>query len=127
MMQAPESLHRNNPVIGAPIMSGRTFCRSLLLQSEMYPIVVVVADIFLHQTFELPLVESNDVIEQIPAAATDEAFGDSILPWTMETRLLGLNAKASDDAERFASEIRGPVENQVSRRRVVRKCLAQLL
>jgi hypothetical protein len=40
--------------------------------------------------------------EQIPAAATDEVFSDSVLPMTVETRLLGLNTKAPDDAKRLA-------------------------
>ena len=49
----------------------------------MCPVAVVVAYIFVHQTFEMPLVENNDAIEQISATATDEALGDSVLPWTV--------------------------------------------
>src|ERR1022692_4720386 len=93
----------------------------------MCPVVVVVADILVHQTLEVPFIERNNVIEQVPAAATDEALGDSVLPWTAETGLFGLNAEAPDAADHLSAEIRGPVEDQVSRGRVVRKCLPQLL
>ena len=50
---------------------------------------MVVADVFGHETLEMPLVEHNHVIEQIPAAVADKALGDTVLPRIAEARPLG--------------------------------------
>ncbi len=59
--------------------NGFTPCGGLLLQPEMGSVVMVVADILGHQTFEMVLVEHDDVIEQISAATAHETFCDSVL------------------------------------------------
>jgi hypothetical protein len=48
------------------------------------PILVVVADIFREEPLQMPLVENNHVIEQVPAAALNPAFRDAILPRALE-------------------------------------------
>ena len=39
---------------------------------------MVVADIFGHETFQMPLIEDDDMIEQIAAAVADEAFSHTV-------------------------------------------------
>jgi hypothetical protein len=41
------------------------------------PAGVAVADVLGHETLELPFVKDDDVIEQVPVAGPDKAFGNS--------------------------------------------------
>jgi hypothetical protein len=59
----------------------------------MGPIVVVVANVLGHDTFEMPLVEDDEVIKQISPAATDEALSNTVLPGTAEAGPLGYDAE----------------------------------
>ena len=65
----------------------------------MGPVVVVVADVFPHQTFEMSFVEDDDVIEQISAATAHEAFCYSILPRAAEAGPLRLDSEAPDGVD----------------------------
>jgi hypothetical protein len=49
MMQANPAGHRNDPVIWACTLGGDPSCRSLFPQSEMSPVVIVVADVLANQ------------------------------------------------------------------------------
>lgn len=44
-------------------------------QSKMGSVLVIVADEFGQDTFQVPLIENYDVAEQIAPAATHEALG----------------------------------------------------
>jgi hypothetical protein len=50
----------------------------------MCPVVVVVANVFGHEPFQVALVEHNNVIEQVAAAGADESFGNAVLPRAFE-------------------------------------------
>jgi hypothetical protein len=80
MVQTAKPWHRNHPATWARSSNGLTSCRGLLFQPEVRPVVVVVADVLDHQALEMPLVEHDEVIEQVPAAVADEALGDAVLP-----------------------------------------------
>ena len=96
MMEAAESRDRHDAAtrVGAPC--GHSSERCLLRKTKMSPVVMVVADIFGHETLEMPLVEPNHVIEQIPAAVAKEALGHTVLPWTAEGGPLRLDAETVD-------------------------------
>jgi hypothetical protein len=91
------------------------------------PVVVAVADVLSHEPLEMPLVEHDDVIEQVPAATPDEAFRDSVLPRTSEAGRLRFDAEALDGADNLLIEVRSAVEDQITRSRVIGKRLPQLL
>src|SRR5450432_1429462 len=88
---------------------------------------MVVADVLSHEPLEMPLVEYDDLIEQVPAATPDEAFRDSVLPWTSKACSLGFDAETLDGTDNFLIEIRSTVEDQIMRSRVIGKRLPQLL
>jgi hypothetical protein len=98
-----------------------------LLQREVRPIVVVIANVFSHQPFEMPLVEHDYMIEQVPSAITNPSFCNTVLPRTTEAGPLGLDAKALHCADNFLVEVRCAIEDQVGGHLVTRKGLAQLL
>src|SRR5712664_4420614 len=57
---------------------------SLLVESEMCAVFVIVADVFAEKAFQVPLVEHDHMIEQIAAAALHPTLGNSILPGASE-------------------------------------------
>lgn len=58
----------------------------------MRAIFVMVADVFREQPFKMAFVESDDVIQQVAAAAANPAFRDAILPRASEGSLNWTNA-----------------------------------
>lgn len=52
----------------------------------MGSVLVVVADIVQELTFQMGLVEGNDVVEQIAAGTFDLPLGYSVLPGTLKRR-----------------------------------------
>ena len=99
----------------------------LLRQRKVRAILTVIADILVHQSFQMTFVEHDYMVEQIPAAIADEALRHAVLPRASKTGSLGLDAEAVDRVDDFAIKARSAVEDEVSRRGVVRKCFAQLL
>src|SRR5271156_111532 len=67
------------------------------------------------------------MVKQIPAAVANPTLGNTVLPRTLETGPLGLNAKALHGVDDFLIETRVAIKDQVAGRRVVGDCLAQLL
>ena len=82
----------------------------------MRSVLVVVANIFAHQPFQVPFVKYNDIVKQVSATVADPALGDAILPWASEARPFGLDC-----------EICTAIKDQMAGRRIVGKGLAQLL
>ena len=58
-----------------------------LPQPKMRPVFVVVADVFREQTFQMVLIQGNDVIQQISSAAFSPTLRYTILPRACEGRL----------------------------------------
>ena len=74
MVQAAEPWHRLNLAAYIGILlclstAGRSF-----RQREMRPVVVVVTDVLIHQTFQMPFIHDDYVVEQISAAVADPAL-----------------------------------------------------
>jgi hypothetical protein len=68
MMQATKSWHRDYPVPHIRSADCFTTVRRSFIQREMRPVVVVVADVLIHQAFQMPFIQDNHMIKQIPAA-----------------------------------------------------------
>src|SRR5258708_2365416 len=93
----------------------------------MRPVLVVVADVLVHQSLQVPFVQNDDVIQKISSAISQPAFGDAVLPWASEVGLLGSDTEALHRADDLLIEVRSAIEDQITRRCIVRKCFAQLL
>jgi hypothetical protein len=59
----------------------------------MSPVLVVVADVLVHQPLQVPYVQNDDVIQQISSAISHPAFGDAVLPRASEVGCLGVMPK----------------------------------
>ena len=115
MVQAAESGQGYNFAIGVSIRRRQPTRRSRLLQREMRPVLMVVVDILAHQPFQMPLVQHDDVIEQVSPAVSNPAFRYTVLPRTPEAGSLRGDAKALDRLDDFRVEVRGSVEDQMFR------------
>jgi len=126
-MQAPEPWRIDN--LGSRVRPTRCLAagRSLLVQAKMRPALMVIADVIVHQALQMPFIHDNHMVEKIASAVADPSFSDTILPRTTETRSFWLNAEALHRAYDVGTKSGVPVEDQILWRRVVRKCLAQLL
>jgi hypothetical protein len=89
MVQTADPRHRNHPTTCARNSNGLAPCWGLLLQPEVCPVLVVVADVFPHQALQMPFVYYDDMIQQVPPAVADEALGDPILPRAAKLVRLG--------------------------------------
>lgn len=124
MVQAAELRHGYN--LTTHICIGRSYptTRCSLLQREMGPVFVIVADVLGHQPFQVPLVKHDHMVEQVSSTVANPALGDPILPRTSEAGPLGLDTEALYRADHLTIEICGAIEDQVFRNRVVRERLA---
>src|SRR5258708_32017732 len=127
MTQAAEPGHGNNSTTCTRALCCRPACRRSLLQGKMRPVIVVVADVFTHQTLQMAFVEYDDIIEQISSAISNPAFSYAVLPRASEAAPLWPDAETLHRADDFLIEIRSTVEDQITGCRVVRECFSQLL
>jgi len=104
----------------------RTSCRRLLRQTEMRPVIVVVADVLGHEALEVAFVEYDYMIEQI-AATADESLCYSILPRALECRTDRPHAENSCCFLNLSVEGCVPIENQIAWCGIVWECLPLLL
>src|ERR1035438_9198756 len=93
----------------------------------MGAVLEIVADIFVHQAFQMPLIENDHLVEQIPAAGAYPAFRNTVLPWTSEARPLWHDTEALHGFGHFTIELWAAIKDQVARGRVIWERLAQLL
>jgi len=75
----------------------------------------------------MAFVQYDHMIEQIPAAVTNSAFSNSVLPGTSETGPFGFVIQDFDRIYHILIEVRRPIEDQILRRRIAGECLPQLL
>src|ERR1017187_106168 len=127
MMQTAEPGHGYDSGTCFEILLCATTGRSSLRQGQMCPIVVVVTDVFIHQTFQMPFIHDDYVVEQISAAVVDPALCDTVLPRTSEAGPLGLDAEALRRVDDLFIEVRTSIKDQISAGWIVRECFTQLL
>src|ERR1035438_3283752 len=127
MMQTAEPGHGYDSGTCFEIRLCATTGRSSLRQGQMCPIVVVVTDVFIHQTFQMPFIHDGYVVEQISAAVADPALCDTVLPRTSEAGPLGLDAEAFHCGDHFFIEACTAIEDQIGGSRIEGESLTQLL
>jgi hypothetical protein len=124
MMQTTESRRRCN----STIRIGDTLCTTAgwrsLRQCKMCTVVVVVVDVIIHESFQMPSIEDKHVVEQFPAAVGDPALGNAVLPRTPEAGSAGLDAEALYCVDHFVIELRATIKNEIAGGRVEGECFA---
>ena len=77
MMQPAQSIMRKNAPRGG---GANSVVRGSLPQPKVRAVLVVVADVFREQTFQMAFIHGNDVIQQISSAAFNPTLRYTILP-----------------------------------------------
>lgn len=113
MMQTAEPWHGYNLVTCARIRFCFTTRWSLLLQTEMRAILVVIADVFVHQALQMPFIEHDYMVEQIAAAGTDPPFRNTVLPRASKAGSLELDAEALHGIDNFFIELCAAIADQM--------------
>src|ERR1039458_6583557 len=111
-MQTTESRQRDN------LVATRMRCRcnsttgSVLPESEMSPVLVVITDVLIQQPSQVPLIENDHVIEQVPPHTANPALGNSVLPRTAECGANRLAAHRLHGRDHIGTELGVPIEDQ---------------
>jgi len=63
-----------------------TTCWRVLRQSKMRPVLMVIEQVGRHQSFEMPLIEDDHVVQQVASATSYPALGNTVLPRTAKGR-----------------------------------------
>src|SRR5271169_3944276 len=77
VMQTTESRQRDNVVARRRDIVPSTI-RSVLLESEMSSVLVVIAHVVFQQPSEVPLVENDHVVQQVPPDTANPALRNSV-------------------------------------------------
>ena len=80
MMQAAESWLGLNSASRIGVLPRFTIGGRSLRQRKMCPVVVVVADVILHESFQMPRVEYDHVVEQVPTTVAKPTIRNAVLP-----------------------------------------------
>jgi hypothetical protein len=83
--------------------AGLTTFRSLLLETTVGAVLMVVVDIRGEQPFQMRFVDGNHLIQQFAAAAADSALGHPILPRTTDGRPHGRDVHGANRVGHFAA------------------------
>src|SRR5712692_6478489 len=98
-----------------------------LPESEMRAVLVVVANILREETFQVTLVNRNDVIQEITAATPYPTLCDSILPRTLERSADRIHPQGSNRCGDFQSILGITIKDDEPRSGSKWKCFSQLL
>lgn len=127
MVGATDSRHGHDFAVRVCIRRGHPTRGRSLLQREVSPVLVIIANVGGHQPFQMPFVEHDDMIKQIPSVTPNPAFCNAVLPRASKAGPLGLDTEALHRADNFLVEVRRPIEDQVGGHFVIWKGFAQLL
>src|SRR5271167_552169 len=115
VMQTTESRQRDNVVARRRDIVPSTI-RSVLLESEMSSVLVVIAHVVFQQPSEMPLVENDHVVEQVPPDTANPALRNSVLPWTAKCSPNRLRANGLHRRNDIRTELRVAIKDQETMR-----------
>jgi len=127
MMQSAQYRHGHDAAARAAgdvsyASGGRLYC-----QPDKSAILVVIADVLVHQAFQMALVQNDYVVKQIAPTVADEALGDAVLPRTLEGSAHRFCAEDFHGPDDFIIEGGVAVVDQIFGRGVIGEGIAQLL
>src|SRR5215470_15615813 len=73
---------------------------------------MVIVQILTHESFQMPFMQYDHVIQQVPSATPHPTLGDSVLPWTAKGCSHGLASQALGKGDHVATELRIMIEQQ---------------
>src|SRR5262249_17121563 len=110
MVQSAQSRRRNHRRVCRRLMLDRSGLRRVLSQRVVKPVLMVIAHVIPKQAQKMTLVQSNNMIQELTAAASDPTLGDSILPRRLNARPLRFQTRRLQKRDDLRIEFRIPVE-----------------
>jgi hypothetical protein len=89
--------------------------------------MVVVAHVVPEQPAKMRLVQRDDMVENLPPAASYPALRRAILPGRLDAGSFGLQTRRPQEVDDVLIELRVAIQNDVTIRSRLRKSLSQLL
>ena len=86
--------------------------RSVLPQSEVSTVLMVITDVLIQQPSQVALVQHNHMIQEISTCTANPALRNYVLPWTAECGSQWLAAHSLHRRHDSGTELRVPVEEQ---------------
>src|SRR5690349_20203825 len=99
MMETADPRQRNDLRPTARIALNRTPIGSILAQPIVRAVPMVIANVVPKQSSQVPFVERNHMVQQLPAAASDPSFSHSVLPRRILAGALGLQSDAAQNVQ----------------------------
>ena len=124
MMNTAKPWHGYNTATFVGAFLGLTVSGRFLRQREVRPVVLIVADVVIHQAFQMAFVQNNHMVKQIASTVANPTFCNAVLPRTSEACSLRFDAEALHRVKHFLIEVRPAIKYQVAGRQVEGKCLA---
>ena len=85
--------------------------RRVLLKGIVNPILMVVVHVIADEPPKMALTECDDMVEKLPATASDPAFRDPVLPWRLNAGALRLQACRFQESNHISIEFGVAVED----------------
>jgi hypothetical protein len=127
MMETAQARARNHRRLGRRLLLNWPAIRSVLVEGVVNPIFAIIADVISDQPPKMLFVERNHVVEYLSATRFHPAFGDTVLPGSLNARLLWLQTRDFQEGDDFRVDLRVAVQDDVTIRTSFGEGLTQLL
>jgi len=127
MVQSAQPRKRNHRRVCLRLALDRSALRRVLSQRVVNPVLVVIAHIVPKQTQKMTLVQSNNMIQELTAAASYPTFGSSILPGRSHARSFRCQACRLQERRHGIVELRISIQDHITIGAGFRKRGTQLL
>ena len=110
-----------------------TACRTspakwcLLLKPEVRSVVMIIGEVFKKESLQMALVQSNDVVEQLPSAAAHPALSNTVLPRAADGSLRVGDLHGSNRGWNVQAVLCIAIKDEELGGRLIREGLSQLL
>src|SRR6516164_6231983 len=101
-----------------------TTCWRVLRESKMRPVRMVIEQVGRHESFEMPLIEDDHVVQQVASATSYPALGNTVLPRTAKGRASWLASHFLHSRKHLGAKLCVAVEEQESVRLLVGPCFS---
>ena len=89
MMQPAKTRQGDDAATRASALLRRPVPRRFFSQAKMRPVLVIIADVVIHEACQMVCVEHDHMIKQFATTAANEPFRNAILPRTSEAGPFG--------------------------------------
>ena len=88
-----------------PVLDG-VVIRRLFPERIVNAVFLMISNVFSQESAKMALIQRDDIVEDLPAGASDRAFRSSILPGRLYACPFRLQARGVQERHRFGIELR---------------------